>query len=135
MFTSKDLIAGETVLVFKDNPAHKRLYLSNAGLVHFISATNKYKLTGGFYTIEELNEWYTIEQPKSKVVPLDKKVYDFVPVRVRDGNGLSMNWRNAFLVAVVPFTKFPFKTVDESGHCTPYEYCEFLNEQSNERNT
>ena len=54
MFTEKDLIAGETVLVSKDNPANKKLYLGNAGLVHFISANNKYKITGGLYTIEEV---------------------------------------------------------------------------------
>ena len=127
MFTEKDLIAGETVLVFKDTPAHKRLYLGNAGLVHFISATNKYKLTGGYYTIEELNESFTIEQPKSKVVPLEKKVYNFVPVRVRDKE--DNEWKNAFLIAVTPLTDFPFKTVNKNGQSAAYRYCEFLNEQ------
>ena len=127
MFTEKDLIAGETVLVFKGNPAHKRLYLGNAGLVHFASVTNKYKLTGGFYTIEELNELYSIEQPKSKVVPLEKKVYDFVPVKVRDNE--NHKWGNVFLIAVVQGVDFHFKTVDMDGQSTSYKYCEFINEQ------
>ena len=127
MFTEKDLIAGETVLVSKDKTCHKRLYLGCSGLVHFISACNEYEFAGPFYTIKELNKWYTIEQPKSKAVPLEKKVYDFVPVRVRN-NEINI-WKNAFLIAVTPLTDFPFKTVNENGQSTSYRYCEFLNEQ------
>lgn len=127
MFTEKDLIAGETVLIHKDNPSNKNLYLGSAGYVHFISATNKYKYTGVSFTIEELNESFTIEQPKSKVVPLEKKVYDFVPVRVRDNE--RHLWKNAFLIAVTPLTDYPFKTVNENEQSAAYRYCEFLNEQ------
>ena len=127
MFTEKDLKAGETVLVSKNDPSDKRLYLGSAGYVHSISARNKYEHTGGLYTIERLNEYYTIEQPKTKVVPLEKKVYDFVPVRAR--NDEKYEWQNAFLIAVTPSTEFPFKTVDEDGDINTYKYCEFLNEQ------
>ena len=133
MFTEKDLIAGETVLVSKNDPSDKRLYLGSAGLVYFISATNKYKLTGGFYTIEELNESFTIEQPKSKVVPLEKKVYDFVPVRA--SNDEKYEWQNAFLIAVVPEAKYPYIVINGDRMFKRLRHCEFLNEQSNERNT
>ena len=127
MFTEKDLIAGETVLVSKDNPTDKRLYLGNAGFVHFISVINKYEEVGICFTIKDIIKHFDIEQPKSKVVPLEKKVYDFVPVRVR--NMVSVNWENRFLIAVIPGAEYPFKTVDEDGDINTYKYCEFLNEQ------
>lgn len=125
MFTEKDLIAGETVLVSKNDPTDKRLYLGNAGLVHFVSAANKYECTGGLYTIKELNQRYTIEQQKSKVVPLEKKVYDFVPVRCNDYEDLV----NCYLIAVFPSSSFPYKVIRGNGDSDEFEYCKFTNEQ------
>lgn len=127
MFTEKDLIAGETVLVSKAYEKEKVKYLGNAGFIHFVSNTNEYSNAGMYYTIEQLNNSFTIEQPKSKVVPLEKKVYDFVPVIAR--NDEKYEWVNAFLIAVTPLTEFPFKTVNENGYSYPYKYCEFINEQ------
>lgn len=126
MFTEKDLIAGETVLVSKYIPTNKKLYLGSAGLVHFVSNTNNFECANNNnFRIQELNQLYTIEQPKSKVVPLEKKVYDFVPVRCRDDE--DDKWKEAFLIAVVLSPSFSFKTVDGNGNCASYRYCEFLN--------
>ena len=129
MFTEKDLIAGETVLVWKESDV-KVLYLGNAGLVHFVSRTNDFKIAGGlYYTIEELNKYFTIKQPKSNAVPLEKKVYDFVPVRCRDND--KSEWENFRLVAVCDYNKggYPYTVIDEDGYSFVFRYCEFLNEQ------
>lgn len=128
MFTEKDLKAGETVLVSKYIPTNKKLYLGSAGLVHFVSNTNNFECANNNnFRIQELNQFYTIEQPKSKVVPLEKKVYDFVPVRVRDSE--NHKWWNAFLIAVVPDEEYPFFVITESNNYDSLRYCEFINEQ------
>ena len=54
MFTEKDLVAGETVLVWKESDV-KVLYLGSAGLVNFISEDdnlwiNSFEYNGKFYT-------------------------------------------------------------------------------------
>ena len=128
MFTEKDLIAGETVLVLKEDKKEV-LYLGSAGLVHFVSRTNDFKIAGGlYYTIEELNKYFTIEQPKSNAVPLEKKVYDFVPVRCRDND--NELWKSyPSLIAVVPDAEYPYKVTNEYGEQDGFRYCEFLNEQ------
>ena len=129
MFTEKYLVAGETVLVWKESDV-KVLYLGNAGLVHFVSRTNDFKIAGGlYYTIEELNKYFTIKQPKSNAVPLEKKVYDFVPVRCRDDD--NSEWENYKLVTVIDYKKYgyPYIVMDEDGNTIFFRYCEFLNEQ------
>ena len=128
MFTEKDLVAGETVLEEKKNDV-KFLYLGNAGLVHFVSRTNYFKAAGGsYYTIEELNKYFNIEQPKSNTVPLEKKVYDFVPVRCRDND--NELWKSyPSLIAVVPDAEYPYKVLSSSGIFVTFKQCEFLNEQ------
>lgn len=128
MFTEKDLIAGETVLVWKESDA-KVLYLGSAGLAHFISKYYNFKKAGDSYiTIEDLNEYFTIEQPKSKVVPLEKKVYDFVPVRCRDND--NELWKSdTSLIAVVPDAEYPYKVLSNCGKSSFFKQCEFLNEQ------
>ena len=128
----EDLIAGETILVGKNGNGYKRLYLGNSGLVHFVSYESK---TGGYcsvgdnpYRIEELEEYYTIEQPKSKVVPLEKKVYDFVPVRVRDYDGNDWEEEKFRLVAVASNdnTDYPFIVIEEGNECSQWRQCEFI---------
>jgi len=129
MFTEKDLIAGETVLVRKGSDV-KVLYLGSAGLAHFISQDNEFKIGyDSIYTIEAINKYFTIEQPKSNAVPLEKKVYDFVPVRCRH-NDIS-EWGNYKLVAVSDYKKYgyPYIVIDEDGFPFVFRYCEFLNEQ------
>ena len=129
MFTEKDLIVGATVLVRKiDN--RRALYLGNVGLVHFVSNTIDFECANNNnFTIQELNEWYIIEQPKSKVVPLEKKVYDFVPVRCRDND--NDVWKDFRLVAVVgnKINRYPYTVIDEEENSFVFRYCEFLNEQ------
>ena len=62
MFTEKDLVAGETVLVRKGSDV-KVLYLGSAGLAHFISQDNEFKIGyDSIYTIEAINKYFTIEQ-------------------------------------------------------------------------
>ena len=114
MFTEKDLVAGETVLVWKGSDV-KVLYLGSAGLAHF--------------TIEDLNKHFTIEQPKSNAVPLEKKVYDFVPVRCRLNE--QSEWENYKLVSVVEKNRggFPYIVIDKEENYFVFRYCEFLNEQ------
>ena len=125
MFTEKDLVAGETVLRWKESNT-KVLYLGCAGLVHFISEDNAFKTAGDSnYRIEELNNCFTIEQPKSKVVPLEKKVYDFVPVRCK----YREHWVNCYLIAVVPDSSYPYKVITGDGGNDGFNNCEFLNEQ------
>ncbi len=129
MFTEKDLVAGETVLVSNDN-GKRVLYLGSAGLAHFITYLNEFKIAGGlYYTIEELNKYFAIGQPKSNAVPLEKKVYDFVPVRCRDND--NSEWVNFILVAVCDYNKggYPYTVIDEDGYSFVFRYCEFLNEQ------
>jgi len=78
--TKEMLIANETVLVTKKSDEYKFLYLGcvpNLN-IHFVSVPNKYKESYAFYNIEEINQMFTIKQPESKVVPLERKVYDFV---------------------------------------------------------
>lgn len=125
MFTEKDLIAGKTVLVSKAYEKEKVKYLGNAGLIHFVSHTNGYSNAGMYYTIEQLNNSFTIEKPKSRVVPLEKKVYDFVPVRVRDNE--DSEWENAFLIAVIPNTDFPYNVLDDVDCLNTFKYCELIN--------
>jgi len=129
MFTEKDLIAGETVLVEKTNDV-KAMYLGSAGLAHFVSQSNKFKTGSDYiYTIEDLNKYFTIEQSKSNAVPLEKKVYDFVPVRVRDND--KSEWNNFKLVAVCDYNKggYPYTVIDEDGYSFVFRYCEFINQQ------
>lgn len=125
MFTEKDLKAGETVLVRKiDN--RRALYLGNAGLVHFVSNKIDFECANNNnFRIQELNQFFTIEQPKSKVVPMEKKVYDFVPVRCNDYEDLV----NCYLIAVYPSSSFPYKVITDNGDSDGFEYCEFINEQ------
>jgi len=129
MFTEKDLVAGETVLTWKESDV-KVLYLGSAGLVNFISEDDDFKKAGDCnFTIEDLNKYLTIEQPKSNAVPLEKKVYDFVPVRCRC-NDIS-EWENYKLVTVIDYKKYgyPYIVIDEDGFPFVFRYCEFLNEQ------
>ena len=122
----EDLISGETILVSKTHNTSKVLYLGGIGLVHFVSMTNSYKESSCHYTIEELEELYTIEQPQSKSVPLEKKVYDFVPVRVKDSD--NEDWRDfgCKLIAVIE-CKFPYVTVNADYKSIQLSrYCEFL---------
>ena len=127
MFTEKDLVAGETVLVFKE-AGNNVLYLGRTGLAHFVSRDNDFKKgTDCVYTIEELNKYFNIEQPKSNAVPLEKKVYDFVPVRCRDND--NHVWRSFRLVAVIENNEYPYTVVNEDGDAYVFRYCEFLNEQ------
>ena len=129
MFTEKDLIPGETVLVRKGSDV-KVLYLGSAGLAHFISQDNEFKIGyDSIYTIEAINKYFTIEQPKSNAVPLEKKVYDFVPVRCRDND--KSEWNNFKLVAVCDYNKggYPYTVIDEYGYSFVFRYCEFINEQ------
>lgn len=128
MFTEKDLVAGETVLVWKESDV-KVLYLGSAGLAHFISEDDDFKKAGDCnFTIEDLNKHFTIEQPKSNAVPLEKKVYDFVPVRCRDND--NELWKSyPSLIAVVPDAEYPYKVLSSSGVFVTFKKCEFLNEQ------
>ena len=127
MFTEKDLVAGETVLVWKGRDA-KALYLGCAGLAHFISQSGNFKkAVDSNYTIEELNSFFTIEQPKSNAVPLEKKVYDFVPVRVRDY--YDQSWQIRELVLVSPENSLPYRVINNEGGTTGFKQCEFLNQQ------
>ena len=125
MFTEKDLVAGETVLVWKEDKKEV-LYLGRAGLAHFVSGDNEFKIGSDYvYTIEELNKYFTIEQPKSNPVPLENKVYDFVPVRCRNGE----HWVNCYLIAVVPDAEYPYKVITSDVGNDGFKQCEFLNEQ------
>ncbi len=125
MFTEKDLVAGETVLVWKEDQ-RKVLYLGSAGLVHFVSEDNEFKAGGSsYFTIDDLNKYFTIEQPKSNAVPLEKKVYDFVPVRCK----YRQHWVNCYLIAVVPDAEYPYKVITGDGGNDGFNNCEFLNEQ------
>jgi len=127
MFTEKDLVAGETVLVWKESDV-KVLYLGSAGLVNFISEDDDFKKAGDCnFTIEDLNKLFTIEQPKTNAVPLEKKVYDFVPVRVRDYE--ACNWEDKELILVSPDALYPYRVYDSLGRTTGFKQCEFLNEQ------
>jgi len=127
MFTEKDLIPGETVLVSNVNNS-RVLYLGSAGLAHFMSQYDDFK-TGDdcIYTIEDLNKYFNIEQPKSNAVPLEKKVYDFVPVRVRDYKDQS--WQIRELVLVSPENSLPYRVINNEGGTTGFKQCEFLNQQ------
>ena len=129
MFTEKDLVAGETVLTWKEDK-RKVLYLGSAGLVHFISRDDKFKKSSGcYFTIDDLNEFLTIEQPKSNAVPLEKKVYEFIPVRCRDND--NELWKSyPSLIAVVPDAEYPYKVITgDGGKSSFFKQCEFLNEQ------
>ena len=129
MFTEKDLVAGETVLVSNHN-GKRVLYLGRAGLAHFISQDDEFKKANEFYnTIEDLNSFFTIEQPKSNAVPLEKKVYDFVPVRCRDND--KSEWENYRLVAVADnrWNGYQYFVIDEDGDIIYFRYCEFINQQ------
>ena len=129
MFTEKDLVAGETVLVWKEDQ-RKVLYLGSAGLAHFISEDDAFKKANEFYyTIEDLNSFFTIEQPKSNAVPRESKVYDFVPVRCRDND--DDVWKNFRLVAVVgnKINRYPYTVIDEDNSSFVFRQCEFLNQQ------
>ena len=127
MFTEKDLVAGETVLVWKESNA-KALYLGCAGLVHFVSEDDEFNKAGDSnFAIEDLNKYFTIKQPKSNAVPLEKKVYDFVPVRCRDND--DRDWENRELVLVSPENPYPYRVINNHGETSGFKQCEFLNEQ------
>lgn len=128
MFTEKDLVAGETVLVWKEDK-RKVLYLGSAGLAHFLSGDNEFEIGSDYvYTIEELNKYFTIEQQKSNAVPLEKKVYDFVPVRCRDNDDYVWQ-RDKLLIVVIPDSEYPYKVISSCGSLVTFKQCEFLNEQ------
>ena len=123
--TKEALIVGETILLDKDDIYTKRMYLGNAGLVHFISSENNYKKASGFnLTIEVLQELFTIEEPKSKVVPLELKIYDFVDVRYRDNK--EHGWENGKLVFVNPKHSYPYYILRKDDITATYKYCEFI---------
>lgn len=122
--TKEMLIANETVLVDK-NTSNEYLYLGcieNVN-IYFISYTNRFKEAGDYYTLEEINKNYKIKQPESKVVPLERKVYDFVPVRVRDSEDES--WRNAKLIACLYGLNHPYYVILKDLP-SQYKYCEFI---------
>ena len=124
--TKENLITGETVLINKGNKT-KHLYLGCVGLAHFISSGDCFKVANPFArTIEEINENFTIEQPESKVVPLEKKSYNFVPVRVRDNTSNAWIIGNE-LVAVLPKNKpYPFVVFNKISGVSEYKYAEFI---------
>jgi len=122
--TKEMLIANETVLVHKIT-SNEYLYLGcieNVN-IYFISYTNRFKEAGDYYTLEEINKNYKIKQPESKVVPLERKVYDFVPVRVRDSEDES--WENAKLIACLYGLNHPYFVILEDFP-SQYKYCEFI---------
>lgn len=123
--TKEMLIANETVLVTKKSDKYKCLYLGcvpNLN-VHFTSEYEDYNAVGLTITIEEINENYIIKQPESKIVPLERKVYDFVPVRVRDSEDES--WGNAKLIACLYGLNHPYFVILEDFP-SQYKYCEFI---------
>jgi hypothetical protein len=128
--TKEKLIEGKTVLLSKNNPENKRLYLGNVGLVYFASMIGKFiESSPYYYTIQELNEKFIIEQEQSLTVPLERKVYDFVPVYVKDYE--KEEWKERKLIAVLPNALFPYHT--DEGASTKYagafKICEFINPQ------
>lgn len=62
----------------------------------------------------------------SKVVPLERKVYDFVPVRVRDNE--DGDWLDAELYACLGNTnQFPYRAIIKGTGLTGcFKYCEFI---------
>ena len=123
--TKEALIAGETILVDKINIANKRLYLGNSGLIYFVSRENDFKqASGAIFTIGSLQKHFNIEEPKSKVVPLELKIYDFIPVRYRDSE--IDDWSNGKLVFVNPKNPFPFCILTKCESTVIYKYCEFI---------
>jgi len=125
--TKEMLIANETVLVTKKSDKYKCLYLGcvpNLN-VHFTSEYEDYNAVGLTITLEEINENYIIKQPESKIVPLERKVYDFVPVRVRDTK--DVDWMKAELIACIPYeTDFPYRVLINSNELYSLRYCEFI---------
>ena len=126
--TKEQLIEGKTVLIRKADKS-QRLYLGNVGLVYFISLDNFKQSSGSSYTIEELNTIYFIEQEQSLTVPLERKVYDFVPVYVKDYE--KEEWKERKLIAVLPNALFPYHTDEGSStkYAGAFKICEFINPQ------
>ena len=123
----EDLMAGETILISKEDKDERYLYMGSTvgGFIHFISYENNHKSAiNSNYTIEDLERDFTIEQPQSKAVPLERKVYDFVPVRVRDySDGI---WESAILVAVTSDDSYPYVVLDSENSAIVFKQCEFL---------
>ena len=126
--TKEQLIEGKTVLIRKADKS-QRLYLGNVGLVYFISLDNFKQSSGSPYTIEELNTIYFIEQEQSLTVPLERKLYDFVPVYVKDYE--KEEWKERKLIAVLPNALFPYHTDEGSStkYAGAFKICEFINPQ------
>lgn len=126
MIKKEDLIAGETVLVSESNTI---AYQGCVGECLFFTYLNDgVKKADASYTIEEINYFgYRIKQPESKVVPLEKRTYDFVKVRIRDS--YLEQWRNAELIAVDPdlFNSYIVKRcmASNGSYISFYKYCEF----------
>ena len=123
----EDLIAGKTILVSKKSNSIKNMYLGCADLVHFISYDNNFtSVCVSTFLIEELESHWTIEQPQSKAVPLEKKVYDFVPVRCKDADEDKWGDENIKLIAVRQHEFFPYVTIKNECAVVTYKQCEFI---------
>ena len=125
--TKEMLIANETILAARVSDKDECLYLGNVPNcnVYFTSQFNNYNMIGETLTLERINKKYKIKQPESKVVPLEKKVYDFVPVRVRDTK--DVDWMKAELIACIPYeTDFPYRVLINSNELYSLRYCEFI---------
>lgn len=106
-FIEEKYVAGKTVLIDKATK-DKYLYLGSAGLVHFISEDNMFdKACSMNYTTQQLEEMFTIEGTGLDV-PLERRVYDFVPVLVRDSD--EGEWKERKLIVVIPNAEYPYIT-------------------------
>lgn len=75
------------------------------------------------YTLDELNESFTLQEKPSKVVPLKTKVYDFVLVKVRD----NYEWKIGYkLIAVCEKDSYPYVAIGNNGVVNVYKQAEFI---------
>ena len=123
MIKKEDLIAGETVLVNNFGAEIMTYQGCVGGCLFFTSEIKAFALT-----LKQVNNYnYIIKQPISNVVPLEKRTYDFVPVRVSDDR---INWFDAELIAVDNETYLPYiakrYTTKKCVSIAIYKYCEFV---------
>jgi hypothetical protein len=123
--TKEDLIVNETVLIHKDSKTKATLIDCGVygNIFHLYSNENKFIST---LSLAEINKYFTLEEKPSKVVPFETKVYDFVPVKVRDDDNKEWCFNYKLIAVRREKDSLPYIVINEYGVVNIFEQAEFI---------